>query len=311
VIYLDGLNLERERMDESFLGRLEREILVMSGAMGTVMHQMGAELGKCISQWIVEHPEVYRSLVRDYFQVGCDIVSGATFTLNRVSLAKFGLADKVEELNRGVVRIIQEVRPDGGFVAGNIGPTGRILKPLGDLNGEELLEVYSEQARALARSGVEIINILTMYDLEEAVIALRAAKTHTSLPVIVSLAFDPAPKGYRTMMGVSPEAAAQRLEAEGADVIGANCGRVNPEQMVEVMGLMKSNCQKPLVAKPNAGSPHVEEGREKYAIGPEQLAGQAGKWIRNGARIVSACCGSNPVHLKEIAKEVRKMEGSG
>jgi 5-methyltetrahydrofolate--homocysteine methyltransferase len=309
-LWYTWVKVGRKEMSDAFLRRLEREILVMSGAMGTVMHQRGAELGRCISQWIVEHPEVYRSLVREYFRVGCDIVSGATFTLNRISLAKFGLAQEVEELNRGVIRIIQEVRPDGGFVAGNIGPTGRILKPLGDLSGEELLEVYSQQARALARSGVEIINILTMYDLEEAVIALRAAKSHTALPVIVSLAFDPAPKGYRTMMGVSPGAAAERLEAEGADVIGANCGRVNPEQMVEVMGLMKANCRKPLAAKPNAGSPHMEEGREKYAVQPEQFAGQVEKWIRNGARIVSACCGSSPVHLREIVKEVRKMERS-
>src|SRR4030042_924394 len=116
---------------ELFLERVEREVMVMSGAMGTVMHQMGADLGKCISQWIVEHPEVYRNLVRDYFQVGCDIVSGATFTLNRISLAKFDLAEKVEELNRGVIRIIKQVQPERSFVSGNIGPTGRILKPLG------------------------------------------------------------------------------------------------------------------------------------------------------------------------------------
>jgi 5-methyltetrahydrofolate--homocysteine methyltransferase len=292
---------------ELFLERVEREVMVMSGAMGTMMHQMGADLGKCISQWIVEHPEVYRNLVRDYFQVGCNIVSGATFTLNRISLAKFDLAEKVEELNRGVIRIIQEVQPERSFVSGNIGPTGRILKPLGDLSGEELLEVYSEQVWALARSGVEIINILTMYDLEEAVIALRAVKRHTSLPVIVSLAFDPGPKGYRTMMGVSPEVAAARLEAEGADVIGANCGSISLEQMAEVIGLMKAHCKKPLIAKPNAGSPQVVEGREKYAAGPEQFAAYVGKWVREGARIVSACCGSSPLHLEHIVKEVRKF----
>lgn len=206
-----------------------------------------------------------------------------------------------------MIRIIQEVQPERSFVSGNIGPTGRILKPLGDLSGEELLEVYSEQVWALARSGVEIINILTMYDLEEAVIALRAAKRHTSLPVIVSLAFDPAPKGYRTMMGVSPEVAAARLEAEGADVIGANCGSISLEQMAEVIGLMKAHCKKPLIAKPNAGSPQVVEGREKYAAGPEQFAEYVGKWVREGARIVSACCGSSPLHLEHIVKEVRKF----
>ena len=251
-------------MGGSFLERVEQEVMIMSGAAGTMLHQVGANLGGCIGQWIVDHPEVYRDLVKDYFQAGCNIVAGATFTLNRISLTKFGLADKVKELNQGVVRIIKAVQPQQGLVAGDLGPTGKMLKPLGDLDPGELLEVYSEQARALAEGGVEIIYILTMYDLEETVIALRAAKTHTSLPVMASLAFNPVPQGYRTMMGVSPEQAAERLEAEGADVIGANCGGINLEQMAEVMGLMKAHCKKPLIAKPNAGSPQLEEGREKY-----------------------------------------------
>ena len=296
-------------MDGSFLERVGQEVMVMSGAMGTVLHQVGASLGGCIGQWIVDHPEVYRDLVKDYFQAGCDIVAASTFALNRISLTKFGLADKVKDLNQGVVRIIKAIQPQEGLVAGNIGPTGKIMKPLGELDPEEVLEAYSEQASALAESGVEILNILTMYDLEETVIALRAAKTRTSLPVMASLAFNPAPQGYRTIMGVSPEKAAERLEAEGADVIGANCGGINLEQMAEVIGLMKAHCQKPLIAKPNAGSPQVVDGREKYATGPGQFTEQVGKWVREGARIVSACCGSSPAHLKEIAKEVKKLKG--
>ncbi len=292
-----------------FLKRLEEEILVMSGAMGTLLHQAGADLGGCIADWIIEHPEVYRDLMKDYLRVGCHIIAGATFTLNRISLAKFGLAEKVHELNRGVIRIIKDIRPEGGFLAGNIGPTGRILKPLGDLSREEALEAYAEQAEILAESGVEILNIITMFDLEEAVIALRAAKTHTFLPVIVSLAFNPAPLGYRTMMGISPEAAAERLEGEGADVIGANCGLVNLEQMAEVISLMKAHCRKPLLAKPNAGSPHWVEGREEYPGGPEAFAEHAGKWVQNGARIVSACCGSSPEHVKAIVDEVPLSAG--
>ena len=259
-------------MGKSFLQRVDKEILVMSGAMGTMLHKEGANLGGCIGQWIVEHPESYEGLVREYFQVGCQIVAAATSALNRISLAKFGLAERVAELNRGVMQIVKAVQPDQGFVAGNIGPTGKLLKPMGELSVDELRDAYGEQAQILAESGAEIINILTMYDLEEAVAALRAAKTHTSLPVIVSLAFNPAAKGYRTMMGVSPEVAAQRLEAEGAEVIGANCGSIRLEQMGEVLRLMKTNCGKPLIAKPNAGSPQVGEGQEKYALGPEQFA---------------------------------------
>jgi len=279
----------------------------MSGAMGTMLHKEGANLSGCIGQWIVEHPQTYEELVREYFQVGCHIVAAATSTLNRISLVKFGLSEKIEDLNRGVIQIIKAIRPDQGFVAGNIGPTGKLLKPMGELSVDELRDAYGEQAQVLAESGAEIINILTMYDLEEAVAALEAAKTHTSLPVIVSLAFNPAAKGYRTMMGVSPEVAAERLEAEGADVIGANCGSLRLDQMAEVIRFMKASCRKPLIAKPNAGSPQVVDGRENYPAGPEQFSKHVGEWIREGARIVSACCGSSPLHLKEIVKKVREF----
>jgi 5-methyltetrahydrofolate--homocysteine methyltransferase len=294
-------------MDGEFLKRLEREILVMSGAMGTMMAKMGANLGGCIGQWILEHPEVYRDLLRDYFRVGCDIVSGGTFNLNRISLAKFGLAEKAGELNRGMIRILKGVQPEGQYVAGSIGPTGRMLKPLGDMDPQEAFEAYAEQARALAESGAEIINILTMYDLEEAVIALRAAKKETPLPVFVSLAFNPGAQGYRTMMGVTPESTARRLEEEGADVIGANCGGVTLDQITEVIRLMKANCNKPLIVKPNAGSPQMVEGKEKYAARPEEFAEHVETWVKAGARIVSACCGSGPPHVEGMVKRVRGL----
>ncbi|MBM4305215.1 MAG: hypothetical protein FJ115_00175 [Deltaproteobacteria bacterium] len=295
-------------MGNLFLDRLPKEILVMSGAMGTMLHQAGADLAGCIGQWIIEHPDEYRQLVKEYFQAGCDIVAGATFSLNRISLTKFGLQEKVEELNRGVIRIIKEIKPAQGFVAGNLGPSGKLLQPLGELSSQELMEAYAEQARILAGSGAEIINIITMYDLEEAVLALRAAKKFTSLPVIASLAFDPAAKGYRTMMGASPEAVARRLEEEGADVIGANCGRITLGQMTEVIRLMKDSCRKPLMAKPNAGSPQVVEGEEKYTAGPDEFAGHVGDWIQAGARIVSACCGSGPAHLRKMVERLRETE---
>ena len=298
-------------MDGALLKRLEREILVLSGAMGTMMAKMGADLGGCIGQWIVEHPDVYRDLVRDYFRVGCDIVSGGTFNLNRVSLAKFGLTEKTEELNRGMIRILKGVQPEGKYVAGSMGPTGRMLKPLGDVDPQEAFEAFSQQARALAYSGAEIINVLTMYDLEEAVIALRASKKETPLPVFVSLAFNPGAQGYRTMMGVSPEAAARRLEAEGADVIGANCGAITLDQMTDVIRLMKANCRRPLLAKPNAGSPKVVEGKEQYAASPEEFAEHVENWVEEGARIVSACCGSGPAHVEGMVKRVKGLRPEG
>ena len=294
-------------MGESFLQRVNREVLVMSGAMGTMLHQSGADLSGCTGEWILDHPEPFRALIEDYFDAGCDIVSATTFTLSRIGLEKYGLAHKVKELNRGVVAIVKEMQRPGTFVTASVGPTGKLLKPLGELTPEELFDVYSEQASLLASAGADLITVLTMYDLEEAVIACRAAKKSTSLPVIVSLAYDPAPRGFRTMMGVSPEAAAERLEAEGADVIGANCGSVKVEQMAELVGLMRGRCSKPIMAKPNAGSPKVSGGKEQYATGPEAFAGQVSDWIRAGAKIVSACCGSGPEHIRRIVAEVKRL----
>lgn len=295
-------------MDNSFWNRMQNEILVMSGAMGTVMQKSGSDLGGCLSNWIIEHPAIYQNLVREYFQVGCDIVAGATSTSNRISLTKFGLSEKVAELNRGVIKIIKEIKPTQAFVAGNIGPSGKILKPLGDLSPDELFAAYAEQASYLAEGGAEVINILTMYDLEEAVLALRAAKKFTSLPVIVSLAFDPTPKGFRTMMGITPEVAAKRLEEEGADVMGANCGRISLVQTTEVLKLMRKVCQKPLIAKPNGGAPHMVAGEEKYMAGPDEFAHHVEEWVQAGATIVSACCGSSPAHLQKMVAKLRGKE---
>jgi len=300
----------RGGMGETFLEKLGKEILVMSGAMSTNLARQGANLGGCVSQWIVDHPETYQKLVQDYYRVGCDIVSGATFTLNPISLEKFGLVEKMEELNRGVIQIIREVRPEGKFVAGNMGPTGKMLKPLGDLDAEDLREAYGRQAQALAQGGAEVINIITMYDLEETVAALNAAKSWTGLPVIVSMAFNPAAKGYRTMMGVSPEQAAARLEAEGADVIGINCGGVDLDQTTEVLRLMRAHCRKPLISKPNAGLPKVADGRELYELTPDHFAARVTDWIDAGARIVSACCGSTPLHLEKIVEKVKEVRRS-
>lgn len=160
-------------------------------------------------------------------------------------------------------------------------------------------------------SGAEIINILTMFDLEEAVLTLRAAKKVTSLPVIVSLAFDPTPKGFWAMMGIISEVAAKRLEKEGADVIGTNCSRINLAQITEVLKLMSKACQKPLIAKPNVGAHQMVAGEEKYMAGPDQFAHYVKEWGQARASIVSPCCGSSPDHLQRMVAILRGKELQG
>jgi len=289
------------------LQRLEREVLIRNGAIGTMVQQKGAALGGCIGQWIVDHPAPYQELLQEYFRVGCHICGGGTSGLNRFRLEKYGLQDKARELNEKVVRLAHEIKPADGFVSGIIGPTGKFLKPAGDLSFEEALRVFGEQAAALAKGRADLIAIDTFYDLEEAVAALQAVKSVTHLPVSVSFAFDRGPKGFRTMMGLGPEAAAARLEDEGADIVGANCGGVALEQVASIIELMKKNCRKPVSAKPNAGAPQVVEGKEVYQATPEQFAEKVPEWIRAGARMVSGCCGTTPRHLEKMVTRLKAL----
>jgi len=282
------------------LQTLRREVLVRSGATGTMVQQKGAALGGCIGQWIVDHPEPYQELLQEYFRVGCHICGGGTSGLNRFRLEKYGLQDRGRELNEKVMRLACEIKPRDGWVAGIIGPTGKFLKPAGELGFEEALGAFREQAEALAKGGADLIAIDTFYDLEEAVAALRAVKSATLLPVAVSFAFDPGPKGFHTMMGLSPEDAAARAENEGADIVGANCGGVTLDQVVSVIERMKKNCRIPISAKPNAGAPRVVEGKEVYEATPDQFAEKVPEWVQAGVRMISGCCGTTPQHLEKM-----------
>lgn len=289
------------------LQRIKKEVLVRNGATGTMVHQKGANLGGCIGQWIVEHPEPFQNLMQEYFQAGCHICGGGTSGLNRVRLEKFGLQDKVRELNEKVIRLTCQIKPANGFVSGIIGPTGKFMKPAGDLTPEEAFSIFAEQAEALAKGGADLICLDTMYDLEEAVAALKAVKKAAALPVSVSFAYDPGPKGYRTMMGLGPEEAAIRLEAEGADIIGANCGSLSLDEATTVVELMKKNCRQILSVKPNAGAPQMVDGKEVYGGAPEHFAARVPDWINAGARVISGCCGTTPRHIEEMVKKVKSL----
>ncbi len=289
------------------LQKLSREILVRSGATGTMVQQKGAVLGGCIGQWIVDHPEPYQKLLREYFQAGCHLCGGGTSGLNRFRLEKHGLQSKIRELNEKVMRLACEIKPEDGWVLGIIGPTGKLLKPAGELRFEEAFGAFREQAEALAKGGADLIAVDTFYDLEEAVAALRAVKSATRLPVAVSFAFDPGPRGFHTMMGLSPEEAAARAEDEGADIVGANCGGLTLDQVGSVIERMKKSCRIPVSAKPNAGAPRVVGGKEVYQAAPEQFAEKVPEWVRAGARMISGCCGTTPQHLAGMVSSLKAI----
>ena len=278
----------------------DRPILA-DGAMGTMLFANGLEFGDPPEVWNLSHPDVVRRIHRGYLEAGSSIVLTNTFGGNRFRLGLHALSDRVDELNRTAAILLRaEVNAAGGgaIVAGDIGPSGEIMAPLGTLDPDEAVIGFAEQARALAVGGADVIWIETMSDLEEIRCAIEGARRGApGLPIIATMTFDT--RG-RTMMGVTPEQAARSLLDWGADAIGGNCGN-GPEELVPVVAKMHAIAPDALiVAKSNAGIPELVDLRTVYRAGPDEMAARAVELRGAGARIVGACCGSTPEHLARM-----------
>jgi 5-methyltetrahydrofolate--homocysteine methyltransferase len=273
------------------------------GAMGTMLFDQGLESGGSPEAWNVERPEIVKGVHRGYLEAGAELLLTNTFGGNRFRLALHGLEGRVDELNRAGARLAREaVEAAGGraIVAGDIGPSGGILEPLGDLAYAAAVEGFAEQARALIAGGVDIVWIETMSDLEEVHAAMEGVRrVSPSVPLLTTMTFDT--RGH-TMMGVSPEQAVEALQGWGAAAVGGNCGN-GPDEIVQVIEKMRRHAADVrLVAKANAGIPAWKDGRAVYGAGPEAMAAYAASVVERGAWMVGACCGSTPAHLRAMAE---------
>ena len=276
--------------------------ILADGAMGTMLFASGLQFGDPPEAWNVSHPEVVRRIHRGYLDAGSRIVMTNTFGGNRLRLRLHGLDQRVAELNRtAAVLVRSEVDSAGGraLVAGDIGPTGEIMAPLGTLDGDEAVDVFAEQAAALVAGGVDVIWIETMSHLSEIGAAIRGTRrASATIPIIATMTFDT--RGY-TMMGVSPEQAARSLLEAGADAIGGNCGN-GPDELLPVVAKMAAVAPDTvLVAKSNAGMPELVDLRAVYRADPPTMADAGLGFRAAGARIIGACCGSSPAHLAAMA----------
>jgi len=282
------------------------DILISDGAMGTFLQARGLQPGECPEEWCVSHPEVVKEIHDAYLAAGSDILETNSFGGTSYKLKPYGLADKVRELNLAAVGLARQVIAGKGYIAAAVGPTGRIVEEEGgDASPNELYGAFKEQVTALAEGGADALCIETMGSLAEALQAVRAAKDSTALPVMCTFTFQAGARGFRTMMGVTPERAAREAAAAGADIIGTNCGS-GIANMIEIARQMRAaQPHTPILVNANAGMPVLEEGKTVFKETPEFMASKIGELIKAGAQIIGGCCGTTPEHIGAIAKAAK------
>ncbi len=277
--------------------------VVTDGAWGTQLQAQGLSGGVCPDEWNLSRPDIVDQVPRRYVDAGSQIVLTNTFRANRIALASYNLADKVVDINRRGVEISRGAVGDRARVFASMGPTGKMLMA-GDVSEDELRATFAEQSCILAEAGADALVIETMAELEEAELALQAAKK-TGLPVVVSVVFDSGASRDRTMMGVTPEQAATRLTAAGADVVGANCGQ-GIAGYVDICRRMRTVTDRPLWIKANAGIPTMVDGQVVYPTSPEQFASYAPALLAAGAQFLGGCCGTSPAFIAALCQEIRQ-----
>ena len=275
--------------------------IILDGATGSNLMAKGMPMGVCPEDWIYHHKEAIVSLQKAYVEAGTQILYAPTFTANRIKLAEYDMEDRLEELNRAMVRYSREAAGDRAFVAGDLTMTGRQLYPVGDLMFEDLVDVYKEQVRAILKEGVDLFVIETMMSLQECRAALLAVKETCDLPVMISLTYN---EDGRTLYGTSPEIAMVVLEHMGADIVGVNCS-TGPLAMIPLVKAMLPYADIPIMVKPNAGMPELENGETVYKMTPEEFADACEQLVDAGASVVGGCCGTRPDHIKALADRMR------
>ncbi len=273
-------------------------IHIFDGAMGTMLQAGGLKPGACPELMNLEQPEVVKNIHKAYINAGSTIIETNTFGASALKLEHYGLADRVAEINAAAVKIAKEAAAGKAKVAGSMGPTGRFVVPLGDLDFEDAYACFAEQAKALAEAGADYLIIETCIDIQEMRAALLAAKENApDVPVICQLSYS---EDGRTVTGTDPQSAAIILAAMGADVIGVNCS-LGPEQLVPIVRTLAENCTVPISVQPNAGMPYLENGETVFPMGPEDFGRWGTELLAAGATYLGGCCGTTPAHIAALA----------
>ena len=281
--------------------KLTQDVVLLDGATGSNLMAAGMPRGICTEAWIMEHKEVLQNLQKAYVEAGSQIVYAPTFGGNRDSLGLHGLQDKLAEMNHALVNISREAVGHKVYVAGDITTTGKMMEPAGDLTYEMAYETYCEQIKVLEDAGVDLIAAETMINIEETLAALDAAASVSSLPVMCTMTVE---ADGSIFSGGNAVEAAIALEGAGAVAVGINCS-VGPDQLVSVVRNIKENVSIPVIAKPNAGMPTIDDqGNAIYSMDAKSFAEHMKVLIENGASVVGGCCGTTPEFIREISRSL-------
>lgn len=279
--------------------------LISDGAWGTLLHKRGLQAGECPELWNVTHRDDVFAVAKGYIDAGADIILTNSFGASPFKLKHYALDDRTVELNTAAAQISRQAAGSTHFVAGSVGPTGVMLM-MGEVTEDVLYAGFSTQVKALADGGVDAFCIETMSAIDEACIAIRAAKTETRCEVICTFTFEKTVNGdYRTMMGVSPQEMVAAVRDAGADIIGTNCGN-GIEGMVDIVKIIRSvDTSVPVLVHANAGKPLLRDGVTVFPETPDVMAAQAAQLVAAGASIIGGCCGTTPEHIAALADAVR------
>lgn len=279
---------------------LNDTIIFLDGATGTSLQKAGMPSGVCPELWILEHPEVLLKLQQDYRRAGSQVLYAPTFSGNAIKLGEYGAADRLVEINQRLTALTRQAAGADCYVAGNLTMTGASLAPLGELDFEELVEIYKEQVRAVAAAGADLFVVETMMSVQECRAAVLAVKETTDLPVFVTITLE---ENGRTLYGTDPVTALVTLQALGVDAFGINCS-AGPDALLPVIRKLKAYAGIPLIAKPNAGLPRLVEGQTVFDMPKEEFAAHMKALAEAGASLLGGCCGTDPSYIEALAQAV-------
>jgi 5-methyltetrahydrofolate--homocysteine methyltransferase len=286
-------------------GRLKTGgILVSDGAWGTFLQKKGLQPGECPELWCLSRPGDVRDIARAYFDAGADMVETNSFGGTRFKLGHYGLADRAFEINEAAARLSREAAGEGRLVIASMGPTGKLLV-MEDVTEQELYGAFREQALGLAKGGADAVCIETMSDIAEACLAIKAVRENTDLEIICTFTYERTVDGkYKTMMGVTPSAAAAASLEAGADIVGANCGN-GLERMIDIVREIRAGgVTAPVLVHANAGIPQLVDGKSVFPESPGDMAALVPAVLAAGTDIVGGCCGTTPGHIRAIREAV-------